>query len=204
MDKTTNVINYNYYGCYFTGGWYERAIWYRMQNDMQLYAEHGMVGLTPAIYNDDENPFTLLNVDWGFTYDDIWAMNILTHWLYAKLAWNPYEDVDALIAEFCDKVYGDAAEHMREYYRLLSVSWDYGAVALLENFRPVYMFRNYPVDYFDFFIDVDVDDVNILEAIQETLEKAWEAADDCAKEYISRPRECFADPEAHLAYERLS
>ncbi len=204
MDKTTNVINYNYYGCYFTGGWYERAIWYRMQNDMQLYAEHGMVGLTPAIYNDDENPFTLLNVDWGFTYGDIWEMNILTHWLYAKLAWNPYEDVDALIAEFCDKVYGDAAEHMQEYYRLLSVSWEHGAVALIDDFQPVYMFRNYPIDYYNYFIDIDADGVHLLEAIQETLDKAWEAADDKAKEYIRHPRECFADPESHLAYERLS
>jgi hypothetical protein len=46
--------------------------------------------------------------------------------------------------------------------------------------------------------------VYILEAIQETLDKAWDAADDKAKEYIRHPRECFADPEAHLAYERLA
>ncbi len=204
VDTTTNIINYNYYGCYYASGWYERPYWYRLQNDFQYYAEHGMVGMTPAIYNDDGNPFTLMNIDWGFTFDDIWSMNILTHWLYAKLSWNPYEDVEALIVEFCDKVYGGASEHMQEYYRLVRIGWEDGAEFLPTQFNSVYMWNAYPLTYFDNFIDIEVDGVYILEAIQETLEKAWEAADDRAKEYIGRPRECFADPEAHLSFEKLS
>ena len=54
-------------------------------------------------------------------------MNILSMWLYYKLCWNPYEDLDALIVEFCDKVYGDASPYMQEYYDLLEVGWKNGA-----------------------------------------------------------------------------
>ncbi len=198
VDLTPNVINYNYYGCCFVGGWYERPYWYRMQNDLQYYAEQGHVGMTPAIYNDDPSPFDLLRDDWGFTQNNIWEMNILTHWLYGKLAWNPYEDVDALIRYFCDKVYGEASAAMQEYYRLVRLGWEDGAAFLETQFNSVYKFNAYPVVHYDNFIDIEVDGVNILEAIRSALDEAWEAADDRAKEHIRRPRECFADCEAFL------
>jgi len=198
VEKTPNVINYNYYGCSFVGGWYERPYWYRMQNDLQYYAEHGMIGMTPAIYNDDPTPFDLFRDDWGYTHNNIWEMNILTGWLYSKLAWNPYENVDQLMVYFCDKVYGEASAAMQEYYRLLRLGWTEGAVLLEDQFNSVYKFNATGVLHYDNFIDIEVDGVHILTAIQEALEEAWNLADDETKVYISRPRECFADMETFI------
>jgi hypothetical protein len=193
MEKTPNLICYNYYGCYFSSGWYERPIWYRMQNDLQLYAENGLVGLTPTIYIDNDMIYNLGRDSWNYTLRDLWAMNILTHWLYTKLAWNPNEDVDALIEYFCDKVYGAASEHMKEYYRLVKLGWDDGAEYLLGEFNSNHKWNTNPAIVYDTFIDIEVDGIQIADAIREVLDQAWEVADDRAKEHIRRPRECFAD-----------
>ena len=39
----------------------------------------------------------------------------LKMWLYAKLLWNPDQDVDALIAKWCDAAYGKGAPFVKEY-----------------------------------------------------------------------------------------
>lgn len=44
----------------------------------------------------------------------------LHYWLYMKLCWNPYADVDTLIDEFCRNVYGDAGKYVKEYIKILT------------------------------------------------------------------------------------
>lgn len=192
LDKTSNIICYSYYGCYHPSGWYERPTWNRIQNDFQYFAEHGLTGIQPDIYKDDASLEYFLEQEWGFDRGDIWAMNLLTHWLVFKLSWNPYEDVDALIVEFCDKVYGDASPHMQEYYRILKMGWDAGCEYRASLFNANYRWDTHIKDYYFDFIDTEVDGVYILGALQEALDKAWEAADDRAKVHIQRPRDCFS------------
>ncbi len=193
LEKTQNIICYSYYGCYLPSGWYERPTWDRIQNDFQYFAEHGLTGMQPDIYKDYPPMEYYLEKLWDFDRGDIWAMNILTHWLVFKLAWNPYEDVDALIVEFCDKVYGEASEHMQEYYRLLKMGWDDGCEYHASQFNANCRWDTDVGVYLWDFLDVEVDGVHILTALREALDKAWEAADDRAKVHISRPRECFAE-----------
>ena len=40
----TDVIIYEYYFCNQTQGWYERPLWYKIQNDLQDFAEWGYLG----------------------------------------------------------------------------------------------------------------------------------------------------------------
>jgi hypothetical protein len=49
LDVTDNLLMYGYYGCCYTMGWYERPVWYRMQDDFRYYAENGLLGVHPPI-----------------------------------------------------------------------------------------------------------------------------------------------------------
>ena len=42
-------------------------------------------------------------------------MSELKLWLYAKLLWNPYLDVEKLIDDYCQAAYGNAAKHIKDY-----------------------------------------------------------------------------------------
>ncbi len=192
LEVTDHIICYSYYGCYHPSGWYERPTWSRIQNDFQYFAENGLTGIQPDIYKDYDEMEYILEQEWGFERGEIWEMNLLTHWLTFKLAWNPYEDIDSLIESFCDKVYGNASEHMQEYYRLLQLGWNAGAEDRASQFNANYKWDTHIIHYYWDFIDTEVDGVHILTTIQETLEKAWDAADEKAKTHIRRPRECFS------------
>ncbi len=210
VEKHPNVLIYSYYFCHYIQGWYERPLWDRMSDDLRYYAEHGGVGVfTDGTVNDTWTT----NFDWttayrsGYpadhplhiTHEDAYAMNILSYWLFFKLCWNPYEDVDALIAYFCDKVYGDASPYMQEYYRLLGDGWNVGGELIpLEFNAKINLIRDAQY-YFDYFIGVETDNgVNIYAAIQESLTKAWEAADDRAKKFIRPAYEAFTDWERFI------
>ncbi len=209
MHPNTDDLIFDYYFCHYVGGWYERPIWDRFQKDYQYYAESGSLGTFSCFaYTDTSSEiytwtrYSRTNEDdfpYKFTHADAHSMNHLSQWLFCKLTWNPYEDVDALIKYFCDKVYGDASDEMQEYYDLLEKGWNYGSTELLP-----YEFNakiNLSCDqqyYFDYFLDVEVDGVYIIEAITDALNRAWEAADDKAKEFIRRPYEVFQDWEQFL------
>ena len=113
----------------------------------------------------------------------MWGMNSLTFWLYHKLSWNPEEDVDALIKEFCDKCYGEASPHMLEYYRLLEKGWTEGK-------NDYFMWSVSPKElylYMDNFVYLpDLEDEMIA-----ALQNAWDAADDVEKERIRRIKEVY-------------
>ncbi len=72
-----------------------------MQNDLRFYRDCGAKGI--SVYSEPG--------DW-YTYG-------LNHFILANLAWNPDADVDRLIAEYCTKLYGPAAELAIEIYNEL-------------------------------------------------------------------------------------
>ncbi len=203
----TTMLIYNYYFCHFVLGWYERPLWDRLQSDLQLFAEEGMLGMTfcgnPAEGNGSLFSWQKANqkgsknpddFEYKFTYGEGWAMNLLTLWLSQKLMWNPYEDVDALIVRFCDKVYGDASEAMQEYYALLEYGWNYGATEIIPYLFNMELELGWESShYFDYFMDFELEDgTYYLDAVKAALAKAWEAADDRAKELIRHPYEVFS------------
>jgi hypothetical protein len=114
-------------------------------------------------------------------------MNTLTFWLYAKLAWNPYADLDELIAEFCDKCYGDASPYMQEYYRLLKAGWDEGMPYFREYEQINYMtYNNDPYIFANYFLfnPEFTENPDLGNKIVEVLNDAWNAANDVEKERI--------------------
>ena len=192
MEYTPNILYYLYWGASPAAGYYERAYWHRMQNDLQYFAESGIIGVAPAYYGDADNNFGLIGLVWDYTLHNYWEMNVLTHWLYTKLAWNPYEDVDGLIADFCDKVFGDAAEDMKEYYSLLQQSWAFGSEAITYEYNMENYYGTGPDIYYNFFMDVENDDgVHFLSAMRNALNAAWEKADDRAKVHIRYIKEVY-------------
>ncbi len=189
---TSGVQVYNYYGCYLASSFYERPIWERIRSDLQLYQAKGFNGLMPeGVYDTDTPLFTApmfgINNEAREPYlnmRNIWAMNAMTFWIYGKLSWNPEADIDSLITYYCDKVYGHASEHMKEYYRLLRMGWQYGCATLAAQPDGGCVWDSKPEMYFTYFLDVKANGVHILEAIREALHKAYEAANDTQKERL--------------------
>ncbi|MBQ4290092.1 MAG: DUF4838 domain-containing protein, partial [Clostridia bacterium] len=120
-DLAPNLDIYNYYGCTRCAAEYERPIWDRIQQDFRDYVSLGIIGVTPEGIVDS---LGWSEGDLGSSV--IWSMNTLTFWLFSKLAWNPEEDVNALIHYFCEKAYKDAAPIMERYYEVLKYGWDKG------------------------------------------------------------------------------
>ncbi len=202
MDMTSNIQVYDYWGDSTAAPLYERAIWHRMQSSMQLYAANGYNGMIGE--RSVDGPAYDIWIGWAnrtpvresyYTSDGAWSMNILSFWLYHKLAWNPNEDVDALIDDFCEKVFGEAAPYMREYYRLLDISWAAGRDLVAGEFHNHMKFNRDALAYWDYFIDIEVDGVYIYDAICEALGSAWEAADDDAKVHIRHIKEIYDNAE---------
>jgi hypothetical protein len=147
--------------------------------------------MTPTIYADIDTRFEVCDTNWGHSKLQIWEMNLFTNWLYAKLAWNPNENIEELLIYFCDKVYGDASPYMQEYYRLVQMGWKDGSEYLSTQFNANHRWSALPASYYDNFLDVEVDGVHILTGIREALENAWNAADEKTKVLIERPRYAF-------------
>lgn len=160
---TKNIVVYNYYGC-MQGTIYSRPIAKKVQADLQYYESLGLLGLTPEGLVDSSNPAYHTNATWN--------MNNLYFWLINKLFWDPYADLDALTADFCQKAYGDASEYMLEYYRLIQQGWD--------------MFDDY-VWYTsggDTYIKKFIIDAGIAEAASAALENAYNTAGTLQKKRI--------------------
>jgi hypothetical protein len=164
--KTKDLLFYDYYFCSNSMPDYERPIWYEIQTNLQYYAESGYLGPMAWIMGDSDSVFT----GWAYTnnvyrgeprtYHGKWLMSSLTIWLYNKLCWNPYEDVDALIVEFCDKVYGAASESMQEYYSLLRKGWTEGDHSFIRwDYRPKI---EYYLDRFIYMVELEDDFKTVL------------------------------------------
>ncbi|HQH63544.1 MAG TPA: DUF4838 domain-containing protein [Clostridiales bacterium] len=79
-------------------------IWDAMQPNIQYYLKNGATGL----YVDSN-----ASCDANFL--------CMTSWLYAKLLWDPYEDMDALMSRFMRLYFGDGWQYIKEYTRMISV-----------------------------------------------------------------------------------
>ncbi len=192
LEKTPNAQVYNYYGCFTAAPLFERPIWDRIRSDLQMYAEHGFNGLMPEgvkdttgghmrdpvfrIINETRRPY-LMN-------QNAWNMNAMTYWLYSKLAWNPNEDVDALIQYYCDKVYGDAADEMLAYYELLEAVWNEGRELMAAEYNCYYEWNTTPDAYWLYFFDIELDEGYALDLLRDALHKAYDAADEKGKEHL--------------------
>ncbi len=207
MKVTKNMVFYNYFGCFKAADRYSRPIWDNIKTLLQYYAANGFVGLQSEGIGDDENGYWWVYDGFGgYTgggQGDVpnsatWDMNAMVYWIYAKLCWNPEEDVDALIVEFCDKYYGGASEQMQEYYRLIEAGWKEG-----KQYQPYAYAWNTGFDvYMDCFIynDYFVENAGLHEKILETLNNAWDAANDIEKERIRYIKETMEASIADWSY----
>ncbi len=48
-----------------------------------------------------------------------WGSEGLDYYVVAKLLWNPYADVNAIVADYCNAAYGKGASFMEDYYKKL-------------------------------------------------------------------------------------
>ena len=190
---TDNLVFYNYYGCYLPADQYTRPIWDRIKGDLQYYADSGFLGVQPeGVASDDDNMYWFDRSYTAGGETDVpnsaaWDMNCLTYWIFSKLCWNPYEDVDALIDEFCTKYYGAAAEYMKEYYYLIEKGFEDGRPDLMMQFQWDTSWEAYE----EAFLFNPNFDEPIHEKILEALNNAWEAGDGKVKARIRSMKEIF-------------
>ncbi|MBQ4290780.1 MAG: DUF4838 domain-containing protein [Clostridia bacterium] len=176
IEVSKRVVVYNYYGCSRASAYFERPIWYRIQQDLQDYVSLGIFGMIPEGESDAMGGSSGWSPDRENPYDIAWELNSLTYWIYSKLCWNPYEDIPSLIAKYCDRVYKDASEDMQEYYRVYLRGWNEGLekydVSLhhdvkAKNYYRVYIYRS-----------------GNKEELLSALRSAYEKADTIRKEWI--------------------
>ncbi len=188
--ETNDICIYNYYGCSRAMARYERPLWNRIQTELTFYAENNFAGVLPEGIEDNKDSVYPIG-DEGYTCDDFWEMSGLTFWIYSKLAWNPNEDVDALIRYFCDKVYGTAAsEHMQNYYQLLEKGWEE-----CEKKRIIFQYADPAKKYIDTFVA----EMGLADAMLTELRTAYDKAEtDLIKERIRPILESYVEsfPEA--------
>ena len=79
-------------------------IWEYIQSYMQFYYENNVIGLSQCVC----------------TVHDI-NFYVLTGYMYARLLWNPYLDMEALYADFLSGYYGGGWQYIREYIRFASL-----------------------------------------------------------------------------------
>ena len=79
-------------------------IWEYIQDYMQFYYENNVIGLSQCVC----------------TIHDI-NFYVLTGYMYARLLWNPYLDMEALYADFLSGYYGGGWQYIREYIRFASL-----------------------------------------------------------------------------------
>lgn len=75
------------------------------KHDVQWYADRNVKGMFMQGNNVPDNG--------GGEFSELRA------WVFAQLMWNPYQDAQALIDEFVDNVFEDAAPYIHDYIKLL-------------------------------------------------------------------------------------
>ncbi len=180
-EKGIEVGLYEYYFSYAALGDYERPIWYKLKADFQYFAECGFNGIVSEGSADIKEEG--LHVWTNKPFSTMWEMSTLTGWLFSKLLWDPTEDVDALIEYFCDKVYGNASEYMKEYYSLIYKGWTEGEGDMIQwNYK---INKDFYLEYFVYMVDLEND-------IKAALRNAYEAAEnDVIKERIRYVKETY-------------
>ncbi|MBQ4289682.1 MAG: DUF4838 domain-containing protein [Clostridia bacterium] len=179
---TPNIVFYDYYGCFKTSHVFDRAIWSKLQSDLQFYAKCNFTGLIPEGVADCKahNSWAPDDPNGG---SSIWDLNALTFWIYGKLTWNPDEDIPSLVHTFCDKYFGGASEPMQRYYSLLWKGWELG--------RKESVRIGYHLSELSYFMDTFIGKWGFQDEMLSALRKAWELADETEKKRIRRIKEVF-------------
>jgi hypothetical protein len=79
---------------------------HKLADDMRFLADHGM---------------RATDFDGGIGN---WGTQGLNYYVLARLLWNPYQDVDRLVDDYCRAAYGPGAAAMKDYYRRLETLTD--------------------------------------------------------------------------------
>jgi len=101
-DICRNVALYEYY---FKASWVELPwpIVHMLKADIPYFKKLGCFGVATQ-------------------YRHNLGSNGLDYYVAAKLLWDPGVDVDALVNDFCERLYGEAAGPMRDYYARLEAA----------------------------------------------------------------------------------
>jgi hypothetical protein len=78
-------------------------LWAALQPNLRYFYENGFIGLFNC--GGSERDASFFN---------------MTAWLYGKLLWDPYRDMEALYEEFLPLYYGGGWQYVREYIRIAS------------------------------------------------------------------------------------
>ncbi len=101
-EQSNGMMVWDYY-VKFENLFEYKPTWYSMQRNLQFYRENGVSGVLL------QGPLTGRGT-MGAEF---------LGWAFAKLLWNPYWDMETLIADFAAGMYGAAAGEMRELYGML-------------------------------------------------------------------------------------
>jgi len=101
-NVTENIVIFDY-PCNYNHYQLPRPSWAVLQPNIQYFYENNCIGLINCSNMRCDMSLSLLN-----------------SWLYAKLLWDPYQDMDALLADFLPKYYGEGWQYIREYIRVTS------------------------------------------------------------------------------------
>ena len=122
LDKKASMGIYGYE--YDVFGLAEKAPTIRMRviaDTMKRYRKLGIVWyMTETGERRQYNPAKFFDTDW--------AANRFNHYLESRLLWNADENPDAVLRDWCDRIYGKGADSMYAYYKLLDEVWSAGNV----------------------------------------------------------------------------
>lgn len=103
--------------------------WRKRAKHLSRYDYYGMGTFVPRVYPHTMAEQVKRDKELGFEgmYTEVYTF--LPHtapmiWAFAKLQWDHTLDIDALLGEFYEKMYGPAAPIMKEYFDLLERAWN--------------------------------------------------------------------------------
>lgn len=117
LKKWSERVKPAVYGYEFDsfGGDYYMPMWNGMSQSIKCLRDMGAVRIKTeqGIRTNIENPYLSKN-----------HIQRLSYYLYCMMIWNPDADVDGLLADFCNYVYGPASKQMLEYHKEMAKAWD--------------------------------------------------------------------------------
>lgn len=137
--KTTMGI-YGYEFDIYRGGNFYVPFWHMLQDEMKVYRDMKLSRMKTelGVYPDARKR------------EDIPQMAFrLSNYIYARLVWNPDEDLDKQIDDFSAHVYGPAGKTLAAYHKRMAAAWDAMKIHLS-------YFGNAPAGTAKFFLDDDL------------------------------------------------
>ena len=121
--KTKNVFVRDYYSCPNRN--YSLMPLYEVADEVRYYRKLGLMGMRPETRADGPNGSNvqgfMSNARFGTnaSYERYWDSNGLTQFTLARLAWNPDEKLEDIVALYCRNHYGSkVGPHMAKYFLL--------------------------------------------------------------------------------------